>query len=315
MRLTLLMVGVLACASFSVAAKGASHPIKKKVPLAARWAGYFNHTFASRFAPVQIDTAKSYASGKQWYFTNFFGLPSADVSTVLFNKDGSVTITGQKSGAGGNGQLTTTGINRSSWVGLAFGCGGYFEAIAKFDNRLVDTAEGWPAFWSMAIEHMADSSGPQWRGRERGYAHFIEADFFEYDIAPPYGNYGGTMHDWQGKYDETCPGFCNIVSPHVRSAGLDTLWTEYHKLGFLWIPATASSPGSARYFFDDRQMGFPTTWLQFTTQMEVSTNQAWAFGIIDKQHLGLLIGTGYNQPFTVQSVDVWQPASACNLSR
>jgi len=90
-------------------------------------------------------------------------------------------------------------------------------------------------------------------------------------------------------------------------------WTQYHKIGFLWVPATSSTNGSATYYLDRQQMGDAATWAQFTGQSPPPTGQPWTFGILDSQHLAIMIGTGTNQPMTVQSVNVWQASAAGNL--
>jgi len=65
----------------------------------------------------------------------------------------------------------------------------------------------------MALEHMAYFEGRQWPGQPEGYDHFIEPDFFEYDIwrFAPHNTYGGATHDWYGIYNKTCPGIISAM--------------------------------------------------------------------------------------------------------
>jgi hypothetical protein len=306
-------------AAQSVQSSGAA----SEVPPAALAAGYSLQTFNSAFAPSRFDKAAKYPSKYEWYLNNFFG-GKPDRSGLTFNPDGSLTI----AGAGGyNGQIATAGVKGTSWVGTAFGGGAYFEAVFKFDPKLVNTSNGWPSFWSMAIEHLAGLPSQQWVGQAAGYSHFIEADFFEYDIAQftrP-NSYGGTLHDWYGIYDKTlhrrhfifevtCPGYCDVTSPYVRTGPRNIDWTQYHKFGFLWIPATARTQGSATFYLDERKLGPVQTWTQFTDQdPPPGRGVAWTYGILDNQHIAILLGSGTGQPLTVQSVKVWQSSAAGNL--
>ena len=39
----------------------------------------------------------------------------------------------------------------------------------------------------------------------------------------------------------------------------------------------------------------------------------WTFGILDQQHVVLILGTGPGEPMTIESVNVWQASAANNL--
>ncbi len=98
---------------------------------------------------------------------------------------------------------------------MAFGGGAYFEAVFRFDPEDTINAKGvgWPSWWAMAIEHLAGLPMQQWPGQPSGYDHFIETDFFEYDVwsFSPHNEYGGAMHDWFGIWKSTCPNnYCNV---------------------------------------------------------------------------------------------------------
>lgn len=283
------------------------------VPPAAQTAGFNLQTFNSTFAPSKFDTAETYPSRDEWYIANYSGWGPGSSAGLTFNSDRSLTIEGN---GALNGQIGTAGINGASWVGTAFGGGAYFEATAKFNPALVNITNGWPAFWSMAIEHLGNSGGPQWVGQAANYSHFSEVDIFEYDTFGFGGanTYGGNINDWYGIYNVTCTGLCGVsTSPGVRygPAGMD--WTQYHKLGLLWIPATVSVDGSVTFYLDDQPVG-TQSWAQFTGQNPPPGGAAaWTYGILDSQHLVLILGSGISQPFTLQSVKVWQASAAGNL--
>jgi hypothetical protein len=280
-------------------------------PPAAAFQGYKLSTFASTFNPAKFNSSGSNTPGNEWYLYNFLGT-SANNSGLSFNSDGSLQITGVGLP---NGQVSTAAQVNSTFVGTAFGGGAYFEATLKFNPANINTANGWPAFWSMAIEHLINSAGPQWPGQAANYAHFAEADIFEYETNGAAINYSGTLHDWYGISGTTCPStFCNISSAATFQGLIGIDWTQYHKLGLLWVPATATSSGSATFFLDNIQMAPPITWTQYTNQVPPPGGSAsWTYGILDTQHIPLILGTGIGQGLTVLSVNAWQASSSGNL--
>jgi len=100
----------------------------------------------------------------------------------------------------------------------------------------------------------------------------------------------------------------------TKKAPPNTDLRQYHRYGFLWVPASARGPGYAKFYFDRSQMGPTQEWQLLKDQPPPPTNQSWAFGIIDRQHLFLILSTGAGQPMTVRSVDVWQASAAGNLT-
>jgi hypothetical protein len=297
------------------------------VPSQAAAAGYSTNTFSSQFARESIDFKSTEVSGFQWYPFHFFQQELPDPAGLALNDDGSITL-----GAKSKITIATAAPSRSPdrWVGVAFGGGAYFEAVLKFDPRDVVKAHAkeWPAFWSLAIEHLAELDAEQWKGQVKGYAHYIEPDFFEYDLwsfRPP-NVYGGAIHDWYGVYQRTCPGnaFCNMSNAghggtRFSNFGISTPdktdFRQYHKYGFLWVPATAAAPGFAQYYFDDSLTSDRVTWTSFADQAPPPGLAPWTFGVIDQQHLAVILDTGAGQPMTVKSVNVWQASRAGNLTR
>jgi hypothetical protein len=218
----------------------------------------------------------------------------------------------------------TSAKNAAGFVGTAFGGGAYIEATFKFDPDDTERANSkhWPAFWSLAAEASVKPGGNQWPGQVQGYQHQIEVDFFEYLLLPyggPRNAYASSMHDWYGVYKNTCApaGLCQVgfefnESKRITPQGTD--FTRYHSYGSLWVPATSASQGYIRFFFDGKPIGGVKKWAQYTDQPPINPKQApWAFGIIDQQHLVLIMGTGPQEPMTVQSVNVWQASDAQNL--
>jgi hypothetical protein len=305
-------------------------------PDAAIAAGFKVNTFSSRFSTATVDVASGETSGFDWYPFHFFHQPLPDPSGLTFHSDGSLTLGAGTDIAGTNrGPESKISIctaapagGPSRWIGRAFGGGGYFEAVLKVDPRDVANAGGnsqWPAFWSMAIEHLAELGAEQWEGQVEGYNHFIEADFFEYDVwkfsAPE--AYGGALREWYGVYKSTCPGesYCQVSNSRgggtdfanfVIHASAGTDFSRFHRFGFLWIPATDISNGYAEYYFDGKPTADRITWSRFRGQPGPPGPAPWTFGIIDRQHLAILLDSGPGQPMTVKSVNVWQASTDGN---
>lgn len=281
--------------------------------------GYAVNTFSATFTTETVDMADVGKSGFAWYSWHFFGY-HLDINEVTLNRDGSVTLEGNPDSA--NAELATATVAKTAagFVGTAFGGGAYIEAVLKFNPVSVVAAQmkGWPSFWSMAVEHLVQNN-EQWQGKPQGYAHFIEPDFFEFDVEPSAACcYGATMHDWYGVYQVTCPGsaFCDTHPPYSqvkKQVPQHTDFSQYHRYGFLWIPATNTRSGSVKFYFDGEQIGVETRWTQFTNQLSTPIGQSWQYGILDRQHLVLILGTGAREPMTVQSVTVWQASANENI--
>jgi hypothetical protein len=291
-----------------------------RIPAPARGAGYTVNTFSteSSFTSGNVDMGLTYASGYQWYFWNFFDdAPDSSGTTLESNGTASVFQTSSNATLVSAAQISSAPY----FVGTAFGGGGYFEAEIAFDPKVSNASLAWPAWWMMSLEHLYDfaagNGNEQWPGQVAGYSHFMEVDTFEYDrTGQPY-DYGGTLHDWFGLYNVTCPGgYCGVDSDFNASTAktpIGTDWTILHRLAVLWIPATSIAQGSYTFYFDDIAVAGPFTYSQYTSQgPPPTTSTPWTFGIGDQQHLVLILGSGWS-PLLVRSVNVWQASSAGNI--
>ena len=263
---------------------------------------------------VLIQTFSSNFS-TNWYPWNFFGF-HANPAAIQVNLDGSVTLAGDTTGPNGELATASPASNPAGFVGTAFGGGGYFEATLKFDPRdiIKNKFAGWPAWWSMALEHMIGMTSQQWLGQNAGYNHFIEVDFFEYDLkGAPLNYYGGALHDWYGL---SAKGYSNIIPPYsvfARQVYVDTDFTQYHRYGFLWVPATTEADGYAEYYFDGNLTGQRISWTMHNNSELPPPMAPRLFSIIDHDHLVLILGTGVGEPMTIQSVIVWQATPDSNM--
>jgi hypothetical protein len=299
-----------------------------KAPPQAAAAGYLANTFSSTFAMSTVDVGDTKQAGFAWYLGQFFGEPDTPASDLTFNPDGTLTLDG--AGTVSNAGINTAAPSKSNaagWVGVAFGGGAYFEAVFSFNpqDTIAANGAGWPSWWAMAVEHLAFLPSEQWPGQATSYFHFIETDFFEYDVwsFSPHNEYGGAMHDWWGLWQSTCPsGYCNVSNAGGDGTSFSnfqiqtpssTDFTQDHAFGFLWIPATATQQGRATYYFDGQATNDVVTWAQYQSQAPPPGMTPWTFGILDQQHVVLILGTGAGEPMTLKSVDVWQASAAENL--
>jgi hypothetical protein len=249
--------------------------------------------------------------GGNWKPFTFFGTdPSTVVATQ--NADGSVSVVG-----GGNNygaQLTTASATSAApyFTGTAFGGGGYFE---------ITMAIGGPAsFWSNDIETMAgisagDMTLSQWPGQATGFGDWIECDFAEFDTT---GVYGFAMHNWYGTVGSG-DGTSTLNSGSPASPP-GAVYTQANKYGFLWVPATATQQGYAKWYFNDAEVGNTITWSQYdaSSPPPPSETDGTAYSVLDTRHLALILGgPGVNDAgveSTVESVSVWQASGANNVA-
>lgn len=180
------------------------------------------------------------------------------------NSDGSITI------PGGTANHYNDQLNSGSAM---FGGGGYFSADIKFANPPAGYAgsDGWPAFW-MTTEQPNN----------------VEVDFFEFMDAGQASISSGLI-DWgQGG-----GGSNSTMMPHF-DAGVDT--SQYHNYGYLWVPATSSSPGYTKLYIDGKEVAQPGTWNQGDR----------LFSSMDSLKYPIIFGTGSANPMTVKNAQIWQ---------
>src|SRR5208282_3443137 len=183
----------------------------------------------------------------------------------------------------------------------AFGGGAYFQATMSGPGPM--------SFWANAIETMAgvsDGTGPASQG------NWIEADIAEFDTA---NVYGFALHDWYGAVGSGNDVNTGAISGSpAQPAGAN--YSQPNTYGFLWVPATATSQGYAKFYFNGTQVGNTITWNQYNPANgpTPSLSNGSAFSVMDEQHLALILGAGSNSSNTVSNVEVWQASAAQNVA-
>ncbi len=268
-------------------------------------------TFADEFDSLAtIDTEGTGKPGCKWYTGQFFGGKPSPASCVAVS-NGVLTVDGP---GGYNGTIETAmpGPGPDGYIGTVFGGGAYFEAKIAFDPKLVDKKNGWPSFWSLAVEHMADKGAAQWPGQETGFERFIEVDFFEADTFDHFGNdtYSGAIHDTFGKWADG-KGFTMVSNEnYVVKVPPKVDFNEYHRYGCLVCPATAAShwQGYIQYYFDGMATSDLVAWSAAKLSVSVPPSGDQKFAVTDSQHLNVLLGSAPGSKMRVDYVHVWQPA-------
>lgn len=265
------------------------------IPPLALAAGYTLQTFGSLAT-----------FGANWFNHNFYQPVTANAASQ--NADGSLLVTG----AGANYGVCTAQRTSTSWTGTAFGGGALFRFVFSYLPS-TDQSTGWPALWANDIETMQSNSVTsrnQWAGQATGFGNWIETDFFEAD-AGSLTRWGFAMHNWYGTL-----GSGVSLSTAFSSFAIPTA-TDPNVCEFLWIPATASTQGSATQYLNGTQVA-QVTWAQYnpaTNPPPVAGSSAYS--VLDTRHMALIMGTAHNQtqPMTIYATDVWQASAAGNISQ
>lgn len=283
------------------------------IPPAAFLAGYKTRTFhIGKFDEHTFDAGATYRPGYLIYPFNFFFTRKFRENVI--NNDGSI------SARGNNGSLVSAACSNkscTSFVGTAFGGGAYIEAEVSYDPSRIDLKTGWPAVWMLTIESIVRSPGFQWAGQPTGFNHSVEVDILEHHLGPAVHGYGVAVHDWSGFYLKSCPEtpYCRFTNGGKVILDQKVSMTDYHRVGMLWKPATDKRLGSVQFYFDREPVGPVTTWRKFDplTVKPSMDRASWAWGVIDRSHMVLILGAGTSTPMRVRSVEVWQASSANNL--
>lgn len=262
-------------------------------------------------------------TGGSWHWSTHLFFGGDIVAGELTTDANGIIITPSRANFGEFMGTAAPAGNALGWVGTVFGGGAYFEATFSFDGPSVNTAVSWPAFWSMAVNHMASPHTDQWPGQAAGYEHYIEDDFFEYDTASfgPAGSWGSAIHDWQFPPGGPLSGYFNNGSGTTYNNFIQTrpgptvVWNvaTFHTLGHIWVAgdATNSQQGYVQTYLDgvatvSGAQSSKVGWTDggITTPAALPNSNAM-FSIEDQDKLVVQFASGQSQPFHVQQVNIW----------
>ena len=91
-------------------------------PPVAAAQGFNDNTFSSNFTAQTVDMNRTQNRGFKWYMFNLFS-KKASATGVELNSDGSVTLVGDNTGAGGQLMSVNPYYGTNTWTGTAFGGG------------------------------------------------------------------------------------------------------------------------------------------------------------------------------------------------
>lgn len=324
---SIITLVTMLCAA-QVLGQAASRNSQDTTPSQAAGVGYRLRTFTSSFVR-DVDDTDSRKPGFNWYVSKWYGWAPTRAANIQYAPGKGVTLTsgGETSNFSISSASHTGRKFPSDWVGIAFGGGGYFEAYIRFEPTTVlrPGAIGFPAWWLWPLNAPREGQS-QWKGQPLGFAHHTEVDIFEYSPAlkGPTDSYLASVHEWYGLYGETCRRWCQIANyggtsrfdNNVAHIPEGTDFRKFHKYGLLWVPATSRTDGYLQYYFDDQPVETRLSWSMYRDEPPPpGPNIPWAFGVLDRQEMFLVLGTGVGQPMTILWVNVWQHSSEKNVTQ
>jgi hypothetical protein len=275
-------------------------------PEPAAKAGFLLHTWGPH-APIG-------GAAGNWRYFNFFGERATEASASQMGDV--IYISGKYAPDESNATLATAEWSNDKtkhWDGIAFGGGFYIEAVVSFEGE-PQRPRGWPSLWAMSIEHLSDSfegaGSYQWAGQESGFDRFGEIDFME-ALNQNANTYAVTLHDHYGVSNGNSRDIQSGIPYAVR---LNGTFAKPQKIGFLWIPATATTNGTAASYYNGQIQG-SMTWIKRHGEPPPPVMRLSAFNVFDEQHFAIIVGcSNPDTPMKLYSLDVWQASSNRNLA-
>jgi hypothetical protein len=248
--------------------------------------------------------------GQNWF--NFNLLDNVPVAAAAVQNGTGVQILGPSGNHYGAGIATAQQAGGSGeWTGMAFGGGFYVEAELSFTPTVGPFQPGFPAFWSDDIR-MLSLDAPQWPGQAAGYHHWVELDFLQWRLNSLVTYAASDFIDWYGVASNGATP--NVPSPDVIVNIGSSSFANANKYGTLWVPATATTQGYLKSYFNGVQFGQTITWDQYNSANPPPPVLGMTAGsILDTQQVALILGTDVQCPMQVLSVTVWQASTAGNL--
>jgi hypothetical protein len=266
------------------------------VPGPAAGAGFNTETLGQQ--PLAVGTTPNpttgfpeFSNGADVVPFDFFGTSWTDIGETSGN--GSVTLNGTGE-TYGNGLATASQTPAGQTLnGIAFGGGGYYQVTMSGNGPM--------SFWMNDAETMnGESNGSGTDGLAGGW---MEADIAEFDST---GVYGFALHNWTS----TANGGQGISTLNSGSPASPpgANYSVPNTYGMLWVPATATTQGSVKWYFNGQQVGNTITWNQYIPGQAAADNP---YAVMDALHMVPILGAGAGTTATFSNLQVWQ-ASAAN---
>lgn len=268
------------------------------VPPQAAAVGYNTLTFG----PNIIIGTGAFTGGANWQHVSG--------ASFVQNTDGSLTMSGQPSGASNFQFFTANAGSGGNFTGRTFGGGAYIEAIVSIGGGTPQvTAAGWPSFWSEDVEMQSGNTSAHWSGQATGYNNWCEVDFFELNSGATAE--GVAYHNWYGTLPSPPKADLNVHSPISFGTPAPNLALP-HKYGYLWVMATSTTQGFWKIYFDDVLISTSVGWDLYNPALAPPPAGTNIGSVLDTRHLLLIMGTSPTNPMTVNSVKIWQASNATN---
>src|SRR6201996_8443064 len=133
---------------------------------------------------------------------------------------------------------------------------------------------------------------------------WIEAGIAEFDTP---NAYAGTIHNWYGQVGS---GAVVNADENGFSPSGNVDYSQPNNYGFLWVPATATSQGYAKFYFNGQQVGNTITWNQYIPGQTAAQNP---FAVMDSLHMVPILGAGAGSTATFSDLQVWQASTSSDI--
>ena len=269
------------------------------IPAIAAAVGYDTETFGPAInvgtTPNPTTSYPQFTNGANMVPFDFLGTSWTNIGET--NSNGSVTLDGTGE-TYGNGLATASVTPPGQTLnGIAFGGGGYFQVTMSGNGPM--------SFWMNDAATMNGASNGTGVNAEDSW---VEADIAEFDTP---GAYGFTLHNWYGAV-----GSGDVVNANENGASPPGAnYTQPNAYGMLWVPATATTQGYVKFYFNGQQVGNTITWNKYKPGSgPPSLSNGTAFSVLDQLHLALILGAGSSTSTTVYNVEVWQASAVNDIS-
>jgi hypothetical protein len=249
------------------------------------------------------------AIGTQQTF-NFFGV-KLPPDFVMQNGDGSITLMGNPD-PGYGGLVSPAAYNTSNiykYQGIAFGGGLYYQITLSYEGIQTGSSMAVQMYDVLSLSHYTPLNVAGYLG--------IEIDGPEFNRAGSTTQYGISCHNYYypsgGPETRVDPsvllyGGSPVTIPSGSLSGSNTY-------GLLWVPATSTTDGYLKWFFNGVQVGPTVTWVQYSANQAFPPSNAASTvcNVLDTLRIVPVVGLGNTPtPMTITSVQIWQGSSADN---